>query len=35
MTRWEILRQTADTEPRDLEDYSIHNVKEERQFDTV
>ena len=31
MTEWEILRQTADTEPRDLEDYSINNVKEERQ----
>ena len=30
MTEWEILRQTADTEPRDLEDYSINNVKEEK-----
>jgi len=31
MTEWEIMRQTADTEPRDLEDYNINNVKEERQ----
>lgn len=31
MTEWEILRQIADVEPRDLEDYSINNVKEDRQ----
>jgi hypothetical protein len=31
MTEYEILRRTADVEPRDLQDYLINNVKEDRQ----
>lgn len=31
MTEWEIMRQVADTEPQDLQEHNINNVKEDRQ----